>query len=189
MRSIGRSLRAAPGLWKLARAVALLAPALGCAGASSSARPQEDDRCAQLAVDEAALPSEAWTLKLDRNISNRLREWRADAAYARCAGTDRRVAEVQRECSPVEGPHGSARCARGREGSPLASRSSDRVSVDVEYTGDLDSLRAAGLETGLDRDGTVSGMIAMRDLEALARVPGVVTIRGEGHPEPDSGGG
>ena len=145
-------------------------------------------------MDEAALPSEAWTLKLDRNISNRLREWRADAAYARCAGTDRRVAEdavvsAQPECSPVEGPHGSARCARGREGSPLASRSFDRVSVDVEYTGDLGALRAAGLETGLDRDGTVSGMIAMRDLEALARVPGVVTIRGEGHPEPAPGGG
>jgi len=110
-------------------------------------------------VDEAALPSEAWTLKLDRNISNRLREWRADAAYARCAGTDRRVAEDA------------------------------VVSVDVEYTGDLGALRAAGLETGLDRDGTVSGMIAMRDLEALARVPGVVTIRGEGHPEPAPGGG
>ena len=145
-------------------------------------------------MDEAALPSEAWTLKLDRNISNRLREWRADAAYARCAGTDRRVAEdavvsAQPECSPVEGPHGSARCARGREGSPLASRSFDRVSVDVEYTGDLGALRAAGLETGLDRDGTVSGMIAMRDLEALARVPGVVAIRGEGHPEPAPGGG
>ena len=123
VRSSGRSCRAAPGFWEPARAVALLASvlALGCAGASSSARPAEDDRCAQIAADEA-LPSEAWTLKLDRNISNRLREWRADAAYARCAGTERQVAEVQRECSPVEGPHGSARCARGRKGSPGASR-------------------------------------------------------------------
>jgi subtilisin family serine protease len=61
----------------------------------------------------------------------------------------------------------------------------DVVSVKVTYTGDLKSLRAAGLEAGFDHDGVVSGLIALGDVEKLAALPNVVRIMRE--PKPRAG--
>jgi len=51
-----------------------------------------------------------------------------------------------------------------------------RVSVIVNHTADLSTLKAAGLDAGFDQDGTVSGVIFLRDIEPLAALPGVVSI-------------
>ncbi len=109
----------------------------------------------QVATDEARLPPEAWVEKIDAWLVHVLIEWRRDLAYARCTGTDVR-ADPDR-----------------------------RLAVEVEYTGDdLQPLREAGLETGFDRDGVVSGIIPLRAIEALARLPAVVRIRAEPPSEP-----
>ena len=52
----------------------------------------------------------------------------------------------------------------------------ERVAVIVAHEGDLGPLRAAGLDTGFDQDGVVSGQIAFAELERLAQVPEVVRI-------------
>ena len=52
----------------------------------------------------------------------------------------------------------------------------ERVAVIVTHEGDLGPLRAAGLDTGFDQDGVVSGQIAFAELERLAEVPEVVRI-------------
>lgn len=72
---------------------------------------------------------------------------------------------------------------RSRSHSERAS--GDVVSVKVTYTGDLQSLRAVGLDTGFDLNGIVSGLIAVGDLEKLAALPNVVRIAGE--PKPRAG--
>jgi len=51
-----------------------------------------------------------------------------------------------------------------------------QVTVRVEYTGELAELQRAGLSTGYDENGEVTGQIAFRDLERLAAVPGVVRV-------------
>ena len=51
-----------------------------------------------------------------------------------------------------------------------------RVPVLVTYRGDPDELRAAGLDTGFDQGGFVSGQIDLVDIERLESVPGVVAI-------------
>jgi hypothetical protein len=51
-----------------------------------------------------------------------------------------------------------------------------RIAVSVAYTGDVEALRRAGLSTGHDVHGEVSGQIAFRDIERLAAVPGVVRV-------------
>ncbi len=109
----------------------------------------------QVASDQARLPPEAWVEKIDAWLVHELIAWRRDLAYARCTGSDDR-ADPDR-----------------------------RLSVEVEYVGeDLLPLREAELETGFDRDGVVSGLVHMRALEALARVPAVVRIHAEPPSEP-----
>src|ERR1044071_8891279 len=63
--------------------------------------------------------------------------------------------------------------------------STEVVSVKVTYRGDLQSLRAAGLEAGFDQNGVVSGLVALRDIEKLAALPNVVRISRE--PKPRAG--
>jgi subtilisin family serine protease len=55
------------------------------------------------------------------------------------------------------------------------------VSVNVTHTGDVAAMRDAGLETGYDADGVVSGIIKLGDVERLAAVPTVVEIQMESH--------
>jgi subtilisin family serine protease len=50
------------------------------------------------------------------------------------------------------------------------------VPVIVTYEGDIAELQRAGLKTGFDRGGVVSGHIRIRDIEGLADVPEVVFI-------------
>jgi subtilisin family serine protease len=59
-----------------------------------------------------------------------------------------------------------------------ASSSSEqkRVIVGVTHDGDIEVLREAGLQAGLDFNGRVRGSIAYEDLERLAAVPSVVYI-------------
>ena len=72
------------------------------------------------------------------------------------------------------------------EESPPASRTPEqkaiadrRIAVMVTYEGDVAALQSAGLDTGFDQDGIVSGQIAFRDLEHLGAVPGVILIQME----------
>jgi subtilisin family serine protease len=57
--------------------------------------------------------------------------------------------------------------------SELAGR---RVPVIVRYSGDIEALRQAGLDTGYDQGGTVSGTIALADLERFGAVAGVESV-------------
>jgi subtilisin family serine protease len=57
--------------------------------------------------------------------------------------------------------------------SEIAAR---QVTVLVRYSGDVEALRQAGLQTGYDSGGVVSGIIALADLEQLDGVPGVESI-------------
>lgn len=73
------------------------------------------------------------------------------------------------------------RVQRGGEGpdAPFAEAVADRVTVVVTYEGDIADLRAAGLDTGYDDNGVVTGQIDFADLERLAAVPAVVWIEME----------
>jgi subtilisin family serine protease len=51
-----------------------------------------------------------------------------------------------------------------------------RVSVLVRYSGDLEALRGAGLDTGSDVDGLVTGIIALADVERLAELSEVESV-------------
>lgn len=51
-----------------------------------------------------------------------------------------------------------------------------QVTVTVAYTGDVAELQAAGLRTGYNADGKVSGQIEFRNLEQLVAVPGVMRV-------------
>lgn len=51
-----------------------------------------------------------------------------------------------------------------------------RLTVSVVYKGDVAELQKAGLSTGYDANGEVSGQIAFKDLERLAEVPGVERV-------------
>ncbi|HEX6347303.1 S8 family serine peptidase [Umezawaea sp.] len=53
---------------------------------------------------------------------------------------------------------------------------SRRVTVLVRYSGDVEALRRAGLDTGYDSGGVVSGIIALADLDRLDAVPGVESV-------------
>ena len=70
---------------------------------------------------------------------------------------------------------------RARTGSiastpPEATAAADEIAVLVSYEGDVQPLRDAGLETGFNPGGIVSGRIAFWNLERLAAVPSVVLI-------------
>jgi subtilisin family serine protease len=60
-----------------------------------------------------------------------------------------------------------------------------RVTVHVRYTGDvIEALRDAGMETGFDSGGLISGNIAMADVERLGTVPGVELVQMEHRAKP-----
>lgn len=68
-----------------------------------------------------------------------------------------------------------ARC--NEQQGEVARLEAARVTVSIEYEGDVvGSLRAAGLQTGYDSGGSVSGHIGLRDLEQLAGVPGIARL-------------
>lgn len=76
-----------------------------------------------------------------------------------------------------------ARCLHPR--SELAALEAERVTVAIDYEGDVArALREAGLQPGYDSGRELSGQIALRDLERLAGVPGIVrvTVQPETHP-------
>jgi hypothetical protein len=50
------------------------------------------------------------------------------------------------------------------------------VAVVVVYTGRLDPLRAAGLQPGFTGDGSVNGMLALRDVAALVAIEAVISV-------------
>lgn len=53
---------------------------------------------------------------------------------------------------------------------------SRRVTVSVSYTGDVAALRAAGFDLGYDDGQSVTAILAVRDLNALAALECVVAI-------------
>lgn len=59
-----------------------------------------------------------------------------------------------------------------------------QATVSVEYTGDVAELRSAGLSTGYNSDGEVTGQIEFRNLERLVAVPGVVRVTIQPHSRP-----
>lgn len=96
--------------------------------------------------------------RLESSLRHHYDVWRARLAGARCNQQQGEVARIEAE----------------------------RVTVAMEYEGDVvGALRAAGLQPGYDSGGHVSGIIALRDLERLAGVPGTVrmTMQPEAHPD------
>jgi subtilisin family serine protease len=89
--------------------------------------------------------------KLDATLQQALTVWRADLGYAKSGD------HPELKVDDVEGR---------------------RVAVTVTHTGDLATLKAAGLDAGFDHGGVVSGQIFLRDVERLAAVPSVVRIAG-----------
>src|SRR5262245_17048864 len=87
--------------------------------------------------------------KLDPALMHALATWRAELDHARSAQGD--------------GPSAAEVEAR-------------RVSVIVTFEGDAAALRDAGLQTGFDSGGKISGLIAFPDVERLEAVPGVKWI-------------
>ncbi|MBG0792352.1 hypothetical protein IYY11_02640 [Methylocystis sp. H62] len=61
----------------------------------------------------------------------------------------------------------------------LAEVEGRRVTVLVTFEGDLAALQAAGLATGYNSGGVVSGSIAFANLERLEKAPGVISIAKE----------
>src|SRR3954452_22008790 len=51
-----------------------------------------------------------------------------------------------------------------------------RVTVLVRYSGDIEALRQAGLDTGYDNGDMVTGIISLTDVEQLDAVPGVDSV-------------
>ncbi len=90
--------------------------------------------------------------KLDPKLRNALVAWRVQCG-------------VEPEVAP-----------RSPEAQAIADQ---RIAVVVAYTGDIADLRAAGLDTGFDQGGVVSGHIDMRDVERLEEVSGVVLVEME----------
>jgi subtilisin family serine protease len=88
-------------------------------------------------------------MKLEPALQHALAVWRTELGYA-AEGNHPRLAE-----SEVVG---------------------QRVTVIVRYSGDIEALRQAGLQTGYDSGGKVSGSIALADLEQLDAVPGVESV-------------
>lgn len=58
------------------------------------------------------------------------------------------------------------------------------ISVDVTYDGDLAPLQAAGMDTGFDRNGVVSGLIRRSRIAELEALPIVIAIRNEREARP-----
>ena len=103
-------------------------------------------------------------------------------------------AQVEHEwvCSEgYEEPSGEPSAeARDKLGGTLATHIQvadpcERITVVVTYQGDRERLVAAGLSTGYDRDGVVSGHIEVRRVLALATLPEVARIEMEPRVEPD----
>src|SRR5262249_11127720 len=88
-------------------------------------------------------------MKLESALQHALAVWRTELGHA-AAGEHPRLSE-----------------------SEVAS---ERVTVVVRFSGDIEALRQAGLQTGYDRGGVVSGSIALADLEQLDAVPGVESV-------------
>jgi subtilisin family serine protease len=88
-------------------------------------------------------------MKLESALQHALAVWRTELDQA-AAGTHARLGE--------------------------AEVASQRVTVLVRYSGDIEALRQAGLDTGFDSGGVVSGIIALSDLEQLDAVPGVESV-------------
>lgn len=64
-----------------------------------------------------------------------------------------------------------------RMGSAVSPEVQDRkATVSVEYTGDVAELQSAGLNTGYNSEGEVSGQIEFRNLARLVAVPSVVRV-------------
>ena len=66
--------------------------------------------------------------------------------------------------------------AAQRDQSARAEVEGRQVTVIVTYQGEVAPLRDAGLRTGFDSGGKIFGLIALRNVDALAAVPGVVSI-------------
>jgi len=90
--------------------------------------------------------------KLEPTLQQAVAAWRTDVGYAE------------------SGEHPSL---------SLPEAQSRRVTVIVTFEGDIAALRGAGMETGYNSGGVVSGRIAFADLEQLAAVPGVISIAKE----------
>jgi len=62
-----------------------------------------------------------------------------------------------------------------------------RVTLEVTYTGELTTLVAAGLATGLAANGSVSGQLEIRRLLELAALPEVLSIEVQPVVQPNGG--
>jgi hypothetical protein len=58
----------------------------------------------------------------------------------------------------------------------LRSHPCERIVVVVTYSGDREALVAAGLDTGFDQNGVISGIIEKRRVLTLAALPQVIRI-------------
>ncbi len=104
--------------------------------------------------------------KLDPGLETELSLWRAQAI-------------AKDESAALRTP------ARVVETSPSSEKK--RIVVGVTHRGDIEALRAVGLQAGFNRNGMVAGSIAFEDLERLAAVPSVIYIEmiPEAHPTLD----
>jgi hypothetical protein len=136
----------------------LIVLAAGCS-AATPLRPAErqDPRCANIVLPPLTVSPADWS-RLETSLQHHYDVWRARLVGARCHRLHGEVARLEAE----------------------------RVTVSIDYGGDVvGALRAAGLQTGYDAGGQLSGQIGLRELEQLAGVPGIVrmTMQPEVHPD------
>ena len=121
----------------------------GCS-AGTPARPvaRQEQRCANIVLPPLTVSQAGWS-RLETSLQHHYDVWRARLMGARCNHQQREIAQLEAE----------------------------RVTVSIDYEGDVvGALRAAGLQTGYDSEGHVSGHIGIRDIEQLAGVPGIVRM-------------
>lgn len=144
-----------PANW---RALLFIVFAAGCsAGASTPPAAREDQRCPRVVLPPLSVSQAAWA-RLEPSLRHHYDVWRARVAMARCL----------------------------RQRGELDALEAERVTVAIDYEGGVArALRAAGLQPGYDSGHEVSGQIALRELERLAGVPGIVrmTVQPETHPD------
>lgn len=131
--------------------------AAGCSAATPP-RPltPQEQRCANVVLPPLTVSPADWS-RLEPSLQHHYDVWRTRRVGASCNGREGEVARLDAE----------------------------RVTVSVDYEGDVvGALRAAGLQTGYDSGGEISGQIGLRDVEHLAAVPGIVrvTMQPEVHP-------
>ena len=134
----------------------LVALSAACGGAKRphSEAPPNQALMDCMAARRAAVdsPPPEVLAKLDPWLQTRLKAWRSEVDYAHCANQ------------------------RANERSQIEAR---LVAVAVKHQGGLSTLAEAGLSTGFDQDGTVSGVIELRRVLTFAALHEVIFVSAE----------